>query len=94
MYIQHLNLPVLLNDKHFIFLRSISVPYAYQCCAFVGCDSVTTSFEKEHMKKTAGGDGGHVNCMCYLSKTIVCSVSVTPSPTLNIVLYFLAVMSV
>uniref|UniRef100_A0AAX7TC83 Leucine-rich repeat-containing G-protein coupled receptor 4 n=1 Tax=Astatotilapia calliptera TaxID=8154 RepID=A0AAX7TC83_ASTCA len=39
-------------------LRSISVPYAYQCCAFVGCDSVTTSFEKEHMKKTAGGDGG------------------------------------
>lgn len=49
----------------FFFLRSISVPYAYQCCAFVGCDSVTTSFEKEHMKKTAGGDGGHVNCMCY-----------------------------
>uniref|UniRef100_A0A8C7GS05 Leucine-rich repeat-containing G-protein coupled receptor 4 n=1 Tax=Oncorhynchus kisutch TaxID=8019 RepID=A0A8C7GS05_ONCKI len=32
-------------------LRSVSVPYAYQCCAFVGCDSSTTSTDEEDIKK-------------------------------------------
>uniref|UniRef100_A0A669BE44 Leucine-rich repeat-containing G-protein coupled receptor 4 n=1 Tax=Oreochromis niloticus TaxID=8128 RepID=A0A669BE44_ORENI len=45
----------LCEDLKVLRTLSISVPYAYQCCAFVGCDSVTTSFEKKHMKKTAGG---------------------------------------
>ncbi|XP_037103240.1 leucine-rich repeat-containing G-protein coupled receptor 4 [Syngnathus acus] len=35
-------------------LRSISVPYAYQCCAFVGCDSVTRSCEESDVKRSAG----------------------------------------
>lgn len=34
--------------------RSISVPYAYQCCAFVGCDS---SSKDSSMKKSAGAIG-------------------------------------
>ncbi|XP_077420303.1 leucine-rich repeat-containing G-protein coupled receptor 4 [Vanacampus margaritifer] len=37
-------------------LRSISVPYAYQCCAFVGCDSVTSSCEESDVKRSAGGE--------------------------------------
>nr|XP_057933022.1 leucine-rich repeat-containing G-protein coupled receptor 4 [Doryrhamphus excisus] len=36
-------------------LRSVSVPYAYQCCAFVGCNSVTSSSEESDGKKTPGG---------------------------------------
>ncbi|XP_068594553.1 leucine-rich repeat-containing G-protein coupled receptor 4 [Brachionichthys hirsutus] len=35
-------------------LRSISVPYAYQCCAFVGCDSIRTSSEDNDVKKANG----------------------------------------
>ncbi|KAK6294428.1 hypothetical protein J4Q44_G00352580 [Coregonus suidteri] len=37
-------------------LRSVSVPYAYQCCAFVGCDSSTTSTDEEDIKKVTGGE--------------------------------------
>uniref|UniRef100_A0AAZ3PC82 Leucine-rich repeat-containing G-protein coupled receptor 4 n=1 Tax=Oncorhynchus tshawytscha TaxID=74940 RepID=A0AAZ3PC82_ONCTS len=36
-------------------LRSVSVPYAYQCCAFVGCDSSTSSTD-ENIKKVTGGE--------------------------------------
>ncbi|XP_020833630.1 leucine-rich repeat-containing G-protein coupled receptor 4 isoform X1 [Phascolarctos cinereus] len=32
-----------LSAKDFVNLRSLSVPYAYQCCAFWGCDSYTDS---------------------------------------------------
>ncbi|XP_058402145.1 leucine-rich repeat-containing G-protein coupled receptor 4 isoform X3 [Diceros bicornis minor] len=32
-----------LAAKDFVNLRSLSVPYAYQCCAFWGCDSYTHS---------------------------------------------------
>uniref|UniRef100_A0A4W5MRB5 Leucine-rich repeat-containing G-protein coupled receptor 4 n=1 Tax=Hucho hucho TaxID=62062 RepID=A0A4W5MRB5_9TELE len=35
-------------------LRSVSVPYAYQCCAFVGCDSSTSSTDEEDIKKVTG----------------------------------------
>uniref|UniRef100_A0A8C4I3Q0 Leucine-rich repeat-containing G-protein coupled receptor 4 n=1 Tax=Dicentrarchus labrax TaxID=13489 RepID=A0A8C4I3Q0_DICLA len=35
---------------------SISVPYAYQCCAFVGCDSMTSSSEENDVKKSTGGN--------------------------------------
>uniref|UniRef100_A0A8C7RMM4 Leucine-rich repeat-containing G-protein coupled receptor 4 n=1 Tax=Oncorhynchus mykiss TaxID=8022 RepID=A0A8C7RMM4_ONCMY len=37
-------------------LRSVSVPYAYQCCAFVGCDSSTSSTDEENIKKVTGGE--------------------------------------
>uniref|UniRef100_A0A7N6B407 Leucine-rich repeat-containing G-protein coupled receptor 4 n=1 Tax=Anabas testudineus TaxID=64144 RepID=A0A7N6B407_ANATE len=35
-------------------LRSISVPYAYQCCAFVGCDSVMSASDEKDVKKSTG----------------------------------------
>ncbi|XP_010729516.1 leucine-rich repeat-containing G-protein coupled receptor 4 [Larimichthys crocea] len=45
-----------LTAKNLPKLRSISVPYAYQCCAFVGCDSVTSSSEENDVKKSTGGE--------------------------------------
>ncbi|XP_029948866.1 leucine-rich repeat-containing G-protein coupled receptor 4 [Salarias fasciatus] len=45
-----------LTAKNLPKLRSISVPYAYQCCAFVGCDSVTSSSEDSDIKKSTGGE--------------------------------------
>uniref|UniRef100_A0A8D3BIX5 Leucine-rich repeat-containing G-protein coupled receptor 4 n=1 Tax=Scophthalmus maximus TaxID=52904 RepID=A0A8D3BIX5_SCOMX len=45
-----------LTAKNLPKLRSISVPYAYQCCAFVGCDSVTSSSEENDIKKSTGED--------------------------------------
>nr|XP_020462889.1 leucine-rich repeat-containing G-protein coupled receptor 4 [Monopterus albus] len=46
----------ILTAKNLPKLRSISVPYAYQCCAFVGCVSVTGSSEENHIKKPTGGE--------------------------------------
>uniref|UniRef100_A0A3P8R9C1 Leucine-rich repeat-containing G-protein coupled receptor 4 n=1 Tax=Astatotilapia calliptera TaxID=8154 RepID=A0A3P8R9C1_ASTCA len=69
----------LCEDLKVLRTLSISVPYAYQCCAFVGCDSVTTSFEKEHMKKTAGAfkPCEHLlgNWMIRLTVWFICLVS-------------------
>ncbi|XP_051235776.1 leucine-rich repeat-containing G-protein coupled receptor 4 isoform X2 [Dicentrarchus labrax] len=45
-----------LTAKNLPKLRSISVPYAYQCCAFVGCDSMTSSSEENDVKKSTGGE--------------------------------------
>ncbi|KAM6950081.1 leucine-rich repeat-containing G-protein coupled receptor 4 [Lycodopsis pacificus] len=45
-----------LTAKNLPKLRSISVPHAYQCCAFVGCDSSTGSSEENDIKKSAGGE--------------------------------------
>uniref|UniRef100_A0A3Q3E741 Leucine-rich repeat-containing G-protein coupled receptor 4 n=1 Tax=Labrus bergylta TaxID=56723 RepID=A0A3Q3E741_9LABR len=45
-----------LTGKNLPKLRSISVPYAYQCCAFVGCDSMMSSSESNDVKKSTGGD--------------------------------------
>ncbi|KAK5915429.1 hypothetical protein CesoFtcFv8_001020 [Champsocephalus esox] len=45
-----------LKAKNLPKLRSISVPYAYQCCAFVGCDSMASSSEENDLKKSAGGE--------------------------------------
>lgn len=36
--------------------RSISVPYAYQCCAFIGCDATTRSSAELDVKKSTGGN--------------------------------------
>uniref|UniRef100_A0A3B3V3T8 Leucine-rich repeat-containing G-protein coupled receptor 4 n=2 Tax=Poecilia latipinna TaxID=48699 RepID=A0A3B3V3T8_9TELE len=47
-----------LPAKNLPKLRSISVPYAYQCCAFIGCDSVTRSAEQTDVKKSTGVEGG------------------------------------
>ncbi|KAM9409478.1 leucine-rich repeat-containing G-protein coupled receptor 4 [Pholidichthys leucotaenia] len=41
-----------LTAKNLPKLRSISVPYAYQCCAFVGCDSMMSSSEKNDVQKS------------------------------------------
>ncbi|XP_077375219.1 leucine-rich repeat-containing G-protein coupled receptor 4 isoform X2 [Festucalex cinctus] len=54
-------------------LRSISVPYAYQCCAFVGCDSVTSSCEESDVKRSAVAGGEEVE---RISMIMHCS----PSP--------------
>ncbi|XP_078103491.1 leucine-rich repeat-containing G-protein coupled receptor 4 isoform X1 [Sander vitreus] len=45
-----------LTAKNLPKLRSISLPYAYQCCAFVGCDSMTSSSEEYDVKKSTGGE--------------------------------------
>ncbi|XP_062846023.1 leucine-rich repeat-containing G-protein coupled receptor 4 [Trichomycterus rosablanca] len=37
-------------------LRSISVPYAYQCCAFIACDGTTSSLDREDRRKSIGTD--------------------------------------
>ncbi|KAG8438226.1 hypothetical protein GDO86_008788 [Hymenochirus boettgeri] len=45
------NLKHTLTASDLVKLRSVSVPYAYQCCAFSACDSyVTTTVEEEHVK--------------------------------------------
>ncbi|XP_062380364.1 leucine-rich repeat-containing G-protein coupled receptor 4 [Sardina pilchardus] len=37
-------------------LRSISVPYAYQCCAFIGCDTPQSSTQEAARKRASGGE--------------------------------------
>uniref|UniRef100_A0A8C5QAL9 Leucine-rich repeat-containing G-protein coupled receptor 4 n=1 Tax=Leptobrachium leishanense TaxID=445787 RepID=A0A8C5QAL9_9ANUR len=45
------NLKDSLAAKDLLKLRSVSVPYAYQCCAFSGCDSyLTSSMEDDSFK--------------------------------------------
>ncbi|XP_070757902.1 leucine-rich repeat-containing G-protein coupled receptor 4 isoform X3 [Enoplosus armatus] len=50
-----------LTAKNLPKLRSISVPYAYQCCAFVGCDSMTSSSEENDVKKSTGGNASVIS---------------------------------
>uniref|UniRef100_A0A672ZQA0 Leucine-rich repeat-containing G-protein coupled receptor 4 n=1 Tax=Sphaeramia orbicularis TaxID=375764 RepID=A0A672ZQA0_9TELE len=61
------------------FCRSISVPYAYQCCAFVGCDSMASSSEESDMKKSTGAfkPCEHLlgNWMIRLTVWFICLVS-------------------
>ncbi|XP_035376973.1 leucine-rich repeat-containing G-protein coupled receptor 4 isoform X1 [Electrophorus electricus] len=45
-----------LSAKSLPKLRSISVPYAYQCCAFMACDSTPSSSERDDRTKAVGGD--------------------------------------
>ncbi|KAM8938666.1 leucine-rich repeat-containing G-protein coupled receptor 4 [Pelodytes ibericus] len=40
-----------LSAKDLLKLRSVSVPYAYQCCAFSGCDTYLTSPVEEESSK-------------------------------------------
>uniref|UniRef100_W5KF41 Leucine-rich repeat-containing G-protein coupled receptor 4 n=1 Tax=Astyanax mexicanus TaxID=7994 RepID=W5KF41_ASTMX len=40
--------------------RSISVPYAYQCCAFVACDGTSSSSSESKEKRKASGDDEEV----------------------------------
>ncbi|KAG5263845.1 hypothetical protein AALO_G00269270 [Alosa alosa] len=37
-------------------LRSISVPYAYQCCAFIGCDTPQSATQEAARKSASGGE--------------------------------------
>lgn len=53
----NLQMKNVLNAKNLPKLRSISVPYAYQCCAFVGCDTMISSSEENDMKKSTGVEG-------------------------------------
>uniref|UniRef100_A0A8C8YD02 Leucine-rich repeat-containing G-protein coupled receptor 4 n=1 Tax=Panthera leo TaxID=9689 RepID=A0A8C8YD02_PANLE len=52
-----------LAAKDFVNLRSLSVPYAYQCCAFWGCDSYAhsntedTSLQDHSVAKPTGAAG-------------------------------------
>uniref|UniRef100_A0A3Q2ZW99 Leucine-rich repeat-containing G-protein coupled receptor 4 n=1 Tax=Kryptolebias marmoratus TaxID=37003 RepID=A0A3Q2ZW99_KRYMA len=59
--------------------KSVSVPYAYQCCAFVGCESLTRSSEETHMKKYSGAfkPCEHLlgNWMIRLTVWFICLVS-------------------
>uniref|UniRef100_A0AAY4BUH3 Leucine-rich repeat-containing G-protein coupled receptor 4 n=1 Tax=Denticeps clupeoides TaxID=299321 RepID=A0AAY4BUH3_9TELE len=45
-----------LNARRLPKLRSISVPYAYQCCAFIGCDPFSSSDEVSRKKGAGEGD--------------------------------------
>nr|XP_019935710.1 PREDICTED: leucine-rich repeat-containing G-protein coupled receptor 4 isoform X2 [Paralichthys olivaceus] len=56
-----------LTAKNLPKLRSISVPYAYQCCAFVGCDSVTSSSEENDIKKSTGEDVERISMIMHCS---------------------------
>uniref|UniRef100_A0A672FU50 G-protein coupled receptors family 1 profile domain-containing protein n=1 Tax=Salarias fasciatus TaxID=181472 RepID=A0A672FU50_SALFA len=68
----------LCEDLKLLRTLSISVPYAYQCCAFVGCDSVTSSSEDSDIKKsTAFKPCEHLlgNWMIRLTVWFICLVS-------------------
>ncbi|KAG7468345.1 hypothetical protein MATL_G00141920 [Megalops atlanticus] len=47
----NLQMKTALAAKNLPKLRSISVPYAYQCCAFVGCDTIVSAAEEDERKK-------------------------------------------
>ncbi|TNN80548.1 Leucine-rich repeat-containing G-protein coupled receptor 4 [Liparis tanakae] len=68
-----------LTAKNLPKLRSISVPYAYQCCAFVGCDSLMGSPEENDIKKSTGAfkPCEHLlgNWMIRLTVWFICLVS-------------------
>uniref|UniRef100_A0A672F1M1 Leucine-rich repeat-containing G-protein coupled receptor 4 n=1 Tax=Salarias fasciatus TaxID=181472 RepID=A0A672F1M1_SALFA len=69
----------LCEDLKLLRTLSISVPYAYQCCAFVGCDSVTSSSEDSDIKKSTGAfkPCEHLlgNWMIRLTVWFICLVS-------------------
>ncbi|KAK7913222.1 hypothetical protein WMY93_013433 [Mugilogobius chulae] len=46
-------------------LRSISVPYAYQCCAFVGCDQ--PSVDENEAKKSGGEEVERISMLMHCS---------------------------
>ncbi|XP_008308222.1 leucine-rich repeat-containing G-protein coupled receptor 4 isoform X2 [Cynoglossus semilaevis] len=56
-----------LTAKNLPKLRSISVPYAYQCCAFVGCDSLMSSSEDVDAKKSSGQEVERVSMIMHCS---------------------------
>uniref|UniRef100_A0A8C1M6Z2 Leucine-rich repeat-containing G-protein coupled receptor 4 n=1 Tax=Cyprinus carpio TaxID=7962 RepID=A0A8C1M6Z2_CYPCA len=45
-----------LMSKSLPKLRFITVPYAYQCCAFVACDSAVNSAEDDERRNAFGGE--------------------------------------
>ncbi|XP_050811231.1 leucine-rich repeat-containing G-protein coupled receptor 4 isoform X3 [Gopherus flavomarginatus] len=71
-----------LAAKDFVKLRSLSVPYAYQCCAFWGCDSYLNSNMEDsshhdqsvlidHDRATADADVPNTDENEELSQTII-----------------------
>ncbi|XP_029354815.1 leucine-rich repeat-containing G-protein coupled receptor 4 isoform X1 [Echeneis naucrates] len=56
-----------LTAKNLPKLRSISVPYAYQCCAFVACDSTSSSEDNDVKKSTAGEDVERISMIMHCS---------------------------
>ncbi|CAF99699.1 unnamed protein product [Tetraodon nigroviridis] len=57
-----------LSAKNLPRLRSISVPYAYQCCAFIGCDlSASASAELQVKKSTGGSDVERISMLMHCS---------------------------
>uniref|UniRef100_A0A3Q3E777 Leucine-rich repeat-containing G-protein coupled receptor 4 n=1 Tax=Labrus bergylta TaxID=56723 RepID=A0A3Q3E777_9LABR len=69
----------LCEDLKLLRTLSISVPYAYQCCAFVGCDSMMSSSESNDVKKSTGAfkPCEHLlgNWMIRLTVWFICLVS-------------------
>uniref|UniRef100_A0A8C9Y6B7 Leucine-rich repeat-containing G-protein coupled receptor 4 n=1 Tax=Sander lucioperca TaxID=283035 RepID=A0A8C9Y6B7_SANLU len=69
----------LCEDLKLLRTLSISLPYAYQCCAFVGCDSMTSSSEEYDVKKSTGAfkPCEHLlgNWMIRLTVWFICLVS-------------------
>lgn len=49
---------------HF-FSRSLSVPYAYQCCAFWGCDSYAHSNTEDNSLQDHSGSKDKGKCMNF-----------------------------
>ncbi|XP_034047734.1 leucine-rich repeat-containing G-protein coupled receptor 4 [Thalassophryne amazonica] len=56
-----------LSAKNLPQLRSISVPYAYQCCAFAGYDTTSTTDETAMKKSTGGEDVERVSMLLHCS---------------------------
>uniref|UniRef100_A0A667XHD1 Leucine-rich repeat-containing G-protein coupled receptor 4 n=1 Tax=Myripristis murdjan TaxID=586833 RepID=A0A667XHD1_9TELE len=69
----------LCDDLKLLRTLSISVPYAYQCCAFVGCDTVISSSEENDVRKSTGAfkPCEHLlgNWMIRLTVWFICLVS-------------------
>uniref|UniRef100_A0A7N6B3V8 Leucine-rich repeat-containing G-protein coupled receptor 4 n=1 Tax=Anabas testudineus TaxID=64144 RepID=A0A7N6B3V8_ANATE len=69
----------LCEDLKLLRTLSISVPYAYQCCAFVGCDSVMSASDEKDVKKSTGAfkPCEHLlgNWMIRLTVWFICLVS-------------------
>uniref|UniRef100_A0A4W4E3N2 Leucine-rich repeat-containing G-protein coupled receptor 4 n=1 Tax=Electrophorus electricus TaxID=8005 RepID=A0A4W4E3N2_ELEEL len=56
-----------LSAKSLPKLRSISVPYAYQCCAFMACDSTPSSSERDDRTKAVDAEMERVPLVVHCS---------------------------
>ncbi|KAJ8281002.1 hypothetical protein GJAV_G00062190 [Gymnothorax javanicus] len=69
-----------LAAKNLPKLRSISVPYAYQCCAFVGCDSIGSSSEEYDRRRGVSIQATAVVAVGEADERVHPDVHCSPSP--------------